>query len=142
MKKYLFISSMVLILMSSCATQKLEEKKARGIKVSGESTISVGGVCRGNISGDRRGPYLKSVPEAEIYIDGNFIGRAPVKKLKIGSGEHLIEIRAKGYETSSIKLKGISSSWGGWILKDVVATGHKKFSIKSDGLIITLKKQQ
>lgn len=44
--------------------------------------------------------YIDSPLEAEIYLDGNYIGIAPVS-FKKSSGSHVITIRKSGYETRS-----------------------------------------
>lgn len=139
-KLLLFI--LILAFLCNCATLRPSEKKAGVIEVRTGGTINISGICRGDIIGDGKGPYLKSVPSAEIVIDGKFVGRTPVKKLNVASGSHLIELKANGYKTSSIRLNGILSSGGIWKINGVKASGHKKFTIKSGGgLIITLKKQ-
>jgi hypothetical protein len=142
MRKYLFSCLLVLAFLSSCAIAKPPAKKAGAINVRTGGSISASGICRGDVTGDGIGPYLKSIPTSEIYIDGNLVGSTPIEKLEVTSGSHLIELKAKGYKTSSIKLKGISHSGGIWIIKGVEASGHKKFTVKSGGgLIVTLQKQ-
>jgi hypothetical protein len=143
MKKFLFPCLLILALFCSCVTSKPPEKKRGTINVRNGATISVGGICRGDITGDGKGPYLKSIPISEIHIDKDFVGMTPIEKLNVSQGSHLIELKAKGYQTSLIRLKGISSGGGTWEVKGVEASGHKKFTIKSGGgIIVTLKKQK
>jgi hypothetical protein len=39
-----------------------------------------------------------SVENADVYVDGNFVGNAPLPKLRLPAGTHKIEVRAVGYE--------------------------------------------
>lgn len=40
-----------------------------------------------------------SVENAEVYVDGRFVGNAPLPKFRLSVGDHTIEVRASGYET-------------------------------------------
>lgn len=40
-----------------------------------------------------------SVENAEVYVDGNFVGNAPLPDYRLSAGDHLIEVRARGYDT-------------------------------------------
>jgi hypothetical protein len=39
-----------------------------------------------------------SVPNADVYVDGKFVGNAPLPKYRLTAGVHAIELRAKGYQ--------------------------------------------
>jgi hypothetical protein len=39
-----------------------------------------------------------SVPNADVFIDGKFVGNAPLPKYRLSTGLHLIEVRAPGYD--------------------------------------------
>lgn len=45
-----------------------------------------------------------SVENADVYVDGNFVGNAPLPNYRLPAGTHTIEVRAKGYETWSRQL--------------------------------------
>jgi len=38
-----------------------------------------------------------NVPDAEVSVDGKFVGNAPIASLKLAPGAHLFEVVAKGY---------------------------------------------
>lgn len=42
---------------------------------------------------------LSSVENADVYVDGKFVGNAPLPSYRLSAGTHTIEVRAKGYET-------------------------------------------
>ena len=43
---------------------------------------------------------IKSIPkESEVFLDGSFIGVAPLIKQEIKSGDHLVEVRKRGFTT-------------------------------------------
>jgi PEGA domain. len=39
-----------------------------------------------------------SVENAEVYVDGNFVGNAPLPKFRMSAGNHLLEVKAAGYQ--------------------------------------------
>jgi PEGA domain len=39
-----------------------------------------------------------SVENADVYVDGNFVGNAPLPNFRLPAGTHKIEVRAAGYE--------------------------------------------
>jgi hypothetical protein len=41
---------------------------------------------------------LSSVENADVYVDGNFVGNAPLPNFRLPAGTHKIEVRAAGYE--------------------------------------------
>ncbi len=51
---------------------------------------------------------LSSPEGADVRIDGELIGKTPVQRDAVGSGDHLIELRAKGYfdHKETIKIEG------------------------------------
>ena len=52
---------------------------------------------------------ILSTPEgAEVRIDGELIGRTPVQRDAVASGDHIIEFRLKGYfdHKETIKVEG------------------------------------
>ncbi len=40
-----------------------------------------------------------SVPNAEVYVDGAFVGSAPLHAFHLTAGVHAVEVRAPGYQT-------------------------------------------
>jgi hypothetical protein len=42
-----------------------------------------------------------SVENADVYVDGHFVGNAPMPNYRLTTGIHTIEVRATGYETWS-----------------------------------------
>lgn len=42
-----------------------------------------------------------SIENADVYVDGNFVGNAPLPNYRLSAGSHKIEVRAPGYETWS-----------------------------------------
>ena len=53
--------------------------------------------------------FIKSNPNAKIFINGSYVGMTPSNHVEVESGS-LIELKAEGYETSSIKLGDIRPS--------------------------------
>jgi hypothetical protein len=45
-----------------------------------------------------------SVENADVYVDGNFVGNAPLPNYRLPAGTHKIEVRAQGYEIWSREL--------------------------------------
>jgi len=45
-----------------------------------------------------------SVENADVYVDGDFVGNAPLPNYRLAAGTHRIEVRAAGYETWSRQL--------------------------------------
>jgi hypothetical protein len=45
-----------------------------------------------------------SVENADVYVDGNFVGNAPLPNYRLPTGTHKIEVRAQGYEIWSREL--------------------------------------
>lgn len=45
-----------------------------------------------------------SVENADVYVDGNFVGNAPLPNYRLPAGTHKIEVRARGYENWSREL--------------------------------------
>jgi hypothetical protein len=39
-----------------------------------------------------------SVENADVYVDGKFVGNAPLPNYRLSAGDHVIEIRASGYK--------------------------------------------
>ena len=81
--------------------------------------------------------YVKSTPSAKVFVNGTLIGVTPAYKIAVESGS-LIELKAEGYETGSIKLGEVSTS--GLTVKS--ARGHGGISISDKGLEIRMKKQE
>lgn len=81
--------------------------------------------------------YLKSFPNAKIFVNGIFIGTTPDNKVKVNPGSR-IELRAEGYKTSSITIGKVSPT----SLQATRATGHKSFAISGSGIKVTMKKQE
>ena len=47
---------------------------------------------------------LASVPGAKVYLDGVAVGKAPITLSEIPIGEHIVEVRAKGYHPHKERL--------------------------------------
>jgi PEGA domain len=45
-----------------------------------------------------------SVENADVYVDGNFVGNAPLPNYRLPAGTHKIEVRAQGFESWSREL--------------------------------------
>ncbi len=48
---------------------------------------------------------LSNVPKADVYVDGDFKGQAPVTAMGLIPGDHLVEVRAKGYKPAETRIK-------------------------------------
>jgi hypothetical protein len=81
--------------------------------------------------------YLKSFPNTKIFIDGIFIGTTPVNKVKVDPGSR-IELRAKGYKTSSITIGKVSPT----SLQVTRAIGQKSLTISGYGIKVTMKEEE
>ena len=53
---------------------------------------------------------IESDPQAEIFLDGDFVGMTPVERIKVKEGLHTVELKKQGYEPWSRSLKVISDS--------------------------------
>jgi hypothetical protein len=51
-----------------------------------------------SVSADGRGVFrIESTPPgAEVYVDGEFVGTAPIAEHALAAGKHEIELRKKG----------------------------------------------
>ncbi|MBN1521316.1 MAG: PEGA domain-containing protein, partial [Candidatus Aureabacteria bacterium] len=49
-------------------------------------------------------------PQGEVYLDGDFVGMTPIKKLKMTEGKHVIEIRKSGHKTWTKDIRVISDT--------------------------------
>jgi hypothetical protein len=47
---------------------------------------------------------MSSAEDADVYVDGNYVGNAPLPNYRLSAGNHKIEVRASGYETWSREL--------------------------------------
>lgn len=62
------------------------------------------------LSGTSAVSVVSSPSRAMVYIDGNFVGQTPLKKVEVPRGVHLVQVRRHGYETYQTKLElGIKS---------------------------------
>jgi hypothetical protein len=53
---------------------------------------------------------VSSQPQAEVYLDGDFIGTSPLEKLKMTEGRHSLELRKEGFKTWTKELRVIADS--------------------------------
>ncbi len=60
----------------------------------------------GGLTGALR--ILSNVPKAEVYVDGDFKGHAPVTVDRLVPGDHLVEVKAKGYKPREARVKVIA----------------------------------
>ena len=81
--------------------------------------------------------FIESTPLAKIYIDGVFVGMTPAQKVKVDTGTQ-IEIKAKGYQTSSISISRATRD----SLSINRAVTQKRITIRSDGIKVILKEQE
>ena len=51
---------------------------------------------------------LSNVPKADVYVDGDFKGQAPVTAQGLIPGDHLVEVRAKGYKVAESRIKVVA----------------------------------
>lgn len=65
-----------------------------------QSGDSSGGSGNGSSATDYYKVYIDNPSGAEVYLDGNYVGIAPVSFRKVG-GMHVITLRKSGYETRS-----------------------------------------
>lgn len=70
-----------------------------GSTVSGNSNES-DNPAGGTTAGDYYKVYIDNPAGAEVYVDGNYVGIAPVSFNKV-SGIHVVTLRKSGYETRS-----------------------------------------
>lgn len=57
------------------------------------------------------GLTIETVPSGgDVYLDGLFIGNAPLSHFVVGPGEHLLEVSAQGFSKWSRKLLVVSGS--------------------------------
>ena len=81
--------------------------------------------------------YIQSNPTAKLFINGTYIGMTSANKVEVESGS-LIELKAEGYETSSIKLGDVRPN--GLTVKKVRGSGG--INISGMGLKVRMKKQK
>jgi hypothetical protein len=51
------------------------------------------------VSGAAEISIESSVPNADVYVDGQFVGNSPLPKYRLLAGMHTIEVRALGFQT-------------------------------------------
>ena len=51
---------------------------------------------------------LSNVPKADVYVDGDYKGPAPITAQGLLPGDHLVEVRAKGYKPAEARIKVVA----------------------------------
>jgi hypothetical protein len=61
------------------------------------ASAAVGSEAPNSSNGEGKVAVESSVPNAEVLVDGKFVGSAPLATLVLAAGTHTIEVTAKGY---------------------------------------------
>ena len=93
------------------AAEASSAKKGNVYSVSGNSTGSTSEVTNSQTSGSEitgYKVYVDAPADAELYLDGNYIGIAPISFTKV-SGTHTVTLKKTGYTTRSYSISIDSS---------------------------------
>lgn len=83
------------------------------LALSGCATIFKGSTEEVSFSSDQ--------PDTKVYINGQFMGKAPVEIKLQSKKTYTVEFRKDGYESKTVLLP--NSVGAGWIILDVLALG-------------------
>ncbi|MFT3982689.1 MAG: PEGA domain-containing protein [Lachnospiraceae bacterium] len=84
---------------SSSSGRSSSLSSSSGSSSSGSSTVSTSSSST-NILSETKKMYVEGPAQAEVYLDGNYVGIAPVSAAKV-TGSHVITLSRNGYQTKS-----------------------------------------
>ena len=85
---------------TAAAPGQLLDTSSTGTAATGTGTTSTAGTTAPVVSNTRK-VYVESPQGVEVYMDGMYVGIAPISFIKPAAGSHVITLSKSGYKTKS-----------------------------------------